>query len=184
MSAADRREALIEATLPLLLEHGRAVTTRQIAQAAGVAEGTIFRVYPSKDELILAAVEHGMALEPFLADLSAINRDQPLRGRLLDLAAQLQIRFRGIFTLMSAMGMVGPPRAHRHMEEGRRQAEEIMVALVQPDASLLTCRPDQLVHMLRMLTFSATHPHISDGRKLTPDQIVGTLLDGVLRKDA
>jgi hypothetical protein len=37
--------------------------------------------------------------------------------------------------------------------------------------------------MLRMLTFSGTHPHISDGRMLTPDQIVGVLLDGVLRKE-
>jgi AcrR family transcriptional regulator len=184
MAPTDRREALVEATLPLLLEHGRAVTTKQIAQAAGVAEGTIFRAFPSKDELILAAVEQGLALEPFLADLAAIDPDQDLRGRLLDLAAQLQIRFRGIFTLMSAMGMVGPPRAHQHMEEGRRRAEEIMVGLVEPDAGLLTCSPGQLVHVLRMLTFSGTHPHISDGRILTPDQIVGVLLDGVLRKDS
>ena len=52
------------------------------------------------------------------------------------------------------------------------------------DAHLLTCTPTQLVHMLRMLTFSGTHPHISDGHLLTPDEIVGTLLDGVLRKDS
>jgi AcrR family transcriptional regulator len=180
----QRRDALIEATLPLLLEHGRTITTRQIAHAAGVAEGTIFGVFESKDDLILSAVERGLDIEPFLADLEGIDRDQDLRGRLLDLAARLQIRFRGIFELMTAMGMVGPPRAHRHMEEGRQRAETIMVGLVEPDADLLTCRPDQLVHMLRMLTFSGTHPHISDGRILTPEHIVGVLLDGVLRKDA
>jgi len=179
----ERRDVLIEATLPLLLEHGRTVTTKQIAEAAGVAEGTIFRVFDAKDDLILAAVERGLDMEPFLADLARIDPDQDLRGRLLDLVGRLQLRFTGIFTLMSAMGMVGPPRAHRHMEEGRRQAEAVMLALVEPDADLLTCRPEQLVHMLRMLTFSGTHPHISDGRMLTPDQIVGVLLDGVLRKD-
>jgi AcrR family transcriptional regulator len=184
MSATDRREALIEATLPLLLEHGRTVTTKQIAQAAGVAEGTIFRVFETKDALILAAVEQGTALEPFLADLASIDPDQDLRGKLYDIAAQLQIRFRGIFALMTAMGMVGPPRAHRHMSDGRAQAEEIMLDLVEPDADRLSCRPDQLIHMLRLLTFSGTHPHLSDGRMLTPEQIVGTLLDGVLRKDA
>ena len=184
MSAEERRSAIIDATLPLLLEHGRTVTTRQIAEAAGVAEGTIFRVFESKDDLVLAAVEQGMDMEPFLDDLAAIDPDQDLRGRLLDIAARLQIRFTGIFTLMTAMGMVGPPRAHRHMEEGRRRAEEIMVGLVERDADRLTVRPDQLVHLLRLLTFSGTHPHISDGRRLTPDQIVGVLLDGVLRKDS
>ena len=56
-----------------------------------------------------------------------------------------------------------------------------MVALVEPDADRLTLHArGQLVHMLRLLTFSGTHPHISDGRTLTPEQIVDTLLDGVL----
>lgn len=184
LSADERRSAIIAATLPLLLEHGRTVTTRQIAEAAGIAEGTIFRVFETKDELVLAAVEQGMDMEPFLADLASIDPDQDLRGRLLDIVARLQVRFTGIFTLMTAMGMVGPPRAHRHTENGRRRAEEIMIGLVEPDADRLTVRPDQLVHLLRLLTFSGTHPHISDGRRLTPDQIVGVLLDGVLRKES
>ena len=182
MTPGDRRQALVEATIPLLHEHGKAVTTKHIADAAGVAEGTIFRVFDSKDDLVAAAVEQALDMEPFFADLESIDLDQDLRARLTDLCTHLQERFRGIFLLMSAMGMVGPPKAHRHMEEGRRRAEQIMVAVVEADADRLTCTPVQLVHMLRMLTFSGTHPHISDGHVLTPDQIVGTLLDGVLRK--
>ena len=183
MTPEDRRHALVEATLPLLLEHGRGVTTKQIADAAGIAEGTIFRVFDAKDDLVVAAVEKALDMEPFLADLEAVDMDQPLRERLTALCTLLQERFRDIFALMTAMGMVGPPKDHRHMEEGRRRAETVMVAVVAPDADLLTCTPVQLVHMLRMLTFSGTHPHISDGHVLTPDQIVGTLLDGVLGKE-
>ncbi|WP_322920216.1 TetR/AcrR family transcriptional regulator [Nocardioides renjunii] len=184
MTPEDRREALVDATIPLLHEHGRSVTTKQIADAAGVAEGTIFRVFDSKDDLVTAAVEKAMDMEPFLADLESIDLDQDLRGRLTELCTHLQDRFRGMFLLMSAMGMVGPPKAHRHMEDGRRRAEKIMVAVVETDADHLTCTPVQLVHMLRMLTFSGTHPHISDGHVLTPAQIVGTLLDGVLEKES
>ena len=183
MTRERRREALVEATIPLLHEHGRSVTTKLIAESACVAEGTIFRVFESKDDLVTAALEKALDMEPFLADLESVDLDLPLRERLFDLCSRLQERFRGIFSLMTAMGMVGPPKAHRHMEDGRRRAEKAMVAVVAPDADRLTCTPEQLVHMLRMLTFSGTHPHISDGHLLTPDQIVGTLLDGVLKRE-
>ena len=56
MTPDDRRRTLVEATIPLLHEHGKAVTTKQIADAAGVAEGTLFRVFDSKDDLVTAAV--------------------------------------------------------------------------------------------------------------------------------
>ena len=181
MTAEDRRAALAEATLPLLLEHGRAVTTKQIADAAGVAEGTIFRVFESKDELVLAAVERGLDMEPFLADLATVDTDQPLTGVLLDICARLQIRFRGIFLLMTAMGMVGPGRKYKAKTQDRRLAEKAMVALVAPYADEISVRPDELIHMLRLLTFSGTHPHISEGHILTPEQIVGTLLHGVMK---
>ena len=181
MTAEDRRATLAEATLPLLLEHGRAVTTKQIADAAGVAEGTIFRVFESKDELVLAAVERGLDMEPFLADLATVDTDQPLKGVLLDICARLQIRFRGIFLLMTAMGMVGPGRKYKANVQDRRLAEKAMVALVTPYADQISVRPDELVHMLRLLTFSGTHPHISEGHILTPEQIVGTLLHGVAK---
>ena len=182
MTPDDRRQTLVDATIPLLHTHGRAVTTKQIADAAGVAEGTIFRVFDSKDDLVTAALEQAMDMEPFLADLASVDLSLDLRGRLTELCTRLQDRFRGIFLLMSAMGMVGPPKSHRHVEEGRRRAERIMVAVVETDAEALTCTPVELVHMLRMLTFSGTHPHISDGHILTPEQIVSTLLDGVLKK--
>jgi AcrR family transcriptional regulator len=53
----ERRSMIVQATLPLLLEHGEMVTTRQIADAAGIAEGTIFRVFADKDELIAAVLD-------------------------------------------------------------------------------------------------------------------------------
>src|SRR5258708_22451029 len=66
----ERRSMIVQATLPLLLQNGEMVTTRQIADAAGIAEGTIFRVFADKDELLAAVIEMALdtaALEPAIA---------------------------------------------------------------------------------------------------------------------
>ena len=52
----DRRAMLVATTLELVLESGADVSTRQIAEAAGVAEGTIFRVFDTKEELLRGRV--------------------------------------------------------------------------------------------------------------------------------
>ena len=44
----DRREAILEAIIPLLQERGRNVTSRELAEAAEVAEGTLFRAFGDK----------------------------------------------------------------------------------------------------------------------------------------
>lgn len=186
MTPDDRRAALIDATLPLLLAHGRTVTSKQIAEAAGVAEGTIFRVFDSKDDLITAALDHAFDVEPFLVDLQGVDHEQPLRELVTDLVTLLQHRFQGIFELMTAVGMVGPPSAsakqqiHRNRQEGAR----IMADLLAPHADQLAVPVEDFVHITRLLTFSGSHPHLADGRILTADAIVTTVLDGLLSKES
>jgi len=58
----DVRSRIVEAAARLLAEHGaRAVTTRAVAQAAGVQAPTIYRLFGDKDGLIDAVAEHVMA---------------------------------------------------------------------------------------------------------------------------
>jgi hypothetical protein len=55
--------------------------------------------------------------------------------------------------------------------------------VVGDDADALGVPVDHFVHVLRLLTFAGSHEHIADGRLLTPDQIVDTVLHGLLRPD-
>ncbi|MDX6372288.1 MAG: hypothetical protein QOD98_1276 [Nocardioidaceae bacterium] len=186
LSPEERRDKLIDATLSLLREHGRAVTTRQIAEAAGVAEGTIFRVVESKEELVELAITR--AFEPgALADrILEIDPDRPLEERLLNLASILQQRFRATFELMKKVGMVRPADHVHDSPEAvavRERMQALLEAVVGADAARLSVPARDLVHRLRLLTFAGSHPHISDGVMLTPEEIVFTLLHGLLRPE-
>src|SRR5450432_3262680 len=77
----ERRAAIIAATLPLLLAHGPTVTTRQIAHAAGIAEGTIFRVFPDIESLFQATMDAAYDPVKVASELDAIPAGHPLEAR-------------------------------------------------------------------------------------------------------
>lgn len=55
LGAAERRAAIVRAALPLFARHGYdGVTTRQLADAAGISEALVFRHFPSKLSLFQA----------------------------------------------------------------------------------------------------------------------------------
>ena len=57
--SSTTRALLLEATIDTLVEHGySATTTTVIAQRAGVSRGAQLHHYPTKAELVAAAVEH------------------------------------------------------------------------------------------------------------------------------
>jgi AcrR family transcriptional regulator len=169
----QRRSMIVEATLPLLIEHGDRVTTKQIAEAAGIAEGTIFRAFGDKDEVIAAVVEAALDPAPLEAALSAIPAELAFEARLASAIVIMQQRVIDIWRLVSSIGT-------RFHEITRRPVvdSDALVRIFNANRTEIAVEPIVAARLLRALTLSTTHPMLA-GEPMSPNELVQLFLHGV-----
>jgi len=181
----DRRAALIEATLPLLVEHGTAVSTRQIAQAAGVAEGTIFRVFPDKSSLIVATLLAGVDPGSTIDAIAEISLDGDLRSRLTAATRHMADRMCGIGRLHMIAREITLEQGTDSsfatgLHENRLRVLDALATLMEPDRADLRVTPATAAKLLQSMIV-AVHGHMfGEIDPLSDDEIVTVLLDGLL----
>jgi AcrR family transcriptional regulator len=174
----ERRSAIVDASLPLFLEQGAAVTTREIAQAAGIAEGTIFRVFPDKTALLDAVIEAALDPTPTNAAMEAIDADLPFEARLVAAVEILRKRVLYLFRVFSAAS-----GTTRGAQPERSHDLPALTAIFEAEAAHLTHPPADAARVLRGLTFACVHPSFGVDQPLTSEDIVSVLLDGMRRPE-
>ena len=135
VDAQRNRARLLASARELLAAQGADVSLREVARAAGVGVGTLYRHFPTRDELIDAVLED--ALTEFLdAAGAALEAGDAWAGftGFLDEALRLQARNRGLRDVIET-GTLGRERAAELRERiGALIAE--LVARAQAEGAL------------------------------------------------
>jgi AcrR family transcriptional regulator len=169
----ERRKAIVDAVRPLLAQYGESITTKQIAGAAGIAEGTIFRVFADKDELLVAVLEAALDQDQFEAALRTIDPSLPFEDQLIAATELIQRRVVDVWTLFSHVNAKRHDQVRRPMTDSPALAE-----LFAAHADRIRVDPVVAARRLRALTMSLTHPMIAAEASTAAD-IVDTVLHGI-----
>jgi AcrR family transcriptional regulator len=176
MSPDERRAHILDAVIPLLKANGRDVSTRDIAEAAGVAEGTLFRAFGDKDSIISAAIEKFFDPEPFRQQLRAIDPDDATEVKVHQVVEILRGRFEGVIGFMSALRQDGPPPGRGREDDGEWLA--ILARAFRPGE--LSVQVETFAHFARTVAFSAAIPPLNVSHSFTTDELVGLITHGVV----
>lgn len=108
-------EAILDAARAVFLSKGPAGTTAEIAQQAGISEGSIFKRWKSKDALFRASMEGGFVDGTWIAKLPSRVGKGELRAQLDEIAREIMALFHAVIPL-HMMGASLGDEAHAHMK--------------------------------------------------------------------
>ncbi len=185
----DRRRTIVEAIIPLLLEKGSALTSREMAGAAGVAEGTIFSVFPDKPAVIIEAVKVTMDPAPIQAAIAEVPADTPLDDQLESVAVILLEQSERIGTLVGVLrsiqpsGVQKPTGAHRFVMESSAAILAALTELFDRHRDCLRVEPGRAAVAFLGFVFANAHPLMAADAKPDAAEFVDTLLRGIADPD-
>ncbi|KRD45436.1 TetR family transcriptional regulator [Cellulomonas sp. Root930] len=197
----ERRAAILLAVRPLLLQRGAAVTSRELADAAGVAEGTLFRVFTDKVTLVREAVLAAVDPAASVPELATIDRTLPLRDRLVAILAQglgrvgESMRWMALLHEISRLEPGRSPSEHREaamrmwgrrQEAGTAAVNATLAWLLEPDADQFRLPVDDVIELLTTVLMGSSMRTVDALRRglevppPSPERLADLVLHGVL----
>jgi AcrR family transcriptional regulator len=191
-SPDDRRKAIAQAILPVLAVRGRESSPRERAGAAGIAEGTIFRVFPDKRSLMLAAAQEAINPADGAAEWQeAMQSLGSLREKVVVAAQRVLDRMRMTMSVMFAVRrhLGSHEELHKHDKkhfgppqfvlDAQAELHRRLTGIFEAHRDELAVDPEVAAVALRSLIFGASRPELGMAPALSAEQIADLLLSGV-----
>lgn len=182
----ERRASLIRAARALILEHGYDVTTRQVAEAAGVAEGTLFRVFPTRNDLIVATVADALSperLAEHLATVAAANTLDAATETCIVATADYARLVSSLIKRPNVHAGEGIERLAGMWQERFHEIADWITARLTPHADELTVSVAEFTNLIFTLAMGQAHNHCPAVNP-TPATLTRLALDGARRKES
>lgn len=175
--------------IPLLLERGSTLTSKEMAEAAGIAEGTVFSVFPDKPAVIVEAVKATMDPTPVRAAIADVSNLDPLEDQLESVATVLLERSERIGTLVGVLrtirptGPKKPAEAHRFVMESNAAILAALTELFEQHRDGLRVDPGRAAVAFMSFVFANAHPLLAADAKPGTAEFVDMLLHGIAAPD-
>ncbi len=186
-----KREAILTSAVTLFAQHGYAGTEMEwIGQAAGVAKGTLYRYFTSKEELFLAAVDRALErLTEFVFE-SIVCLDEPVAINRTSFRAIARFceKHPEVVELMAAERAAFRdryPARHLLHRDKRRPFFAVIVRRGIEQGSFRDIDPDgvvqTLVYLMQGLIMGSRNEGTADQLVTRAEQAVDLVLQGLLR---
>ncbi len=169
------------------MEHGLQISTRQIATAAGVAEGTIFRSFPTKQDLIAEAIADAFDASGTIAKIAALPAGQSLTERvsaLLGLTIERMHQVRSLHPLLQHPGLAtdGPQCPVNRYRQSRAAVVNAIAASLAEYADGLRIAPSAAGSAITAYAFAFIH--FDGDPDVPPADLASLLLHGIAKDPA
>ena len=176
--SAQAEQAIIEATLDLFAEEGfEGVCVEAVAARAGVGKATIYRRWPNKEELLLAAF--GSLKSPFPEPKGDSVRDDLLAMVKTMCADRSDPRKARRYALLLGEGNKYPRLMARYKEEVVEPRREAMREVIRRGTRNGELRPDTDVD-IAMITLTGACMAQDQSPQNLNDEFATRLIDGLL----
>jgi AcrR family transcriptional regulator len=184
-----RDKDILRAARSVFLERGIRATSAEVAKRAGVSEGSVFKRFPSKEDLFQAAMRTDLeALEHMPVAVQGLSGQGEVRANLAGLGSALLGMLRHILPLMM-MRWSNPPSALERLGGTTCPPARVLLALTSYFESEMQAgrvarrNPEVLARTFlgALQNYVFFEAFVGLPSPLSPDEFVGELVDNLWR---